>query len=100
MFEIRYKVYFDNVWFDSFYGTDYYDDKRVFFSSGARQFFTVYQISRSGDFTLTIVKESTDSRKIIQTAEEFKQWVSQHYPSFAGSLDSLDWAEHPDSRLQ
>jgi hypothetical protein len=34
MFEIKYNLYLDNVWFDSLYGTDYYYDKSVFFLLG------------------------------------------------------------------
>ncbi|NML21555.1 hypothetical protein HHL16_11760 [Pseudoflavitalea sp. G-6-1-2] len=100
MLNPQYKLYINSVWLESLFPTDYYNNKRVFFSTGARRFFTVYQVLRTGDFTLTIVDEVTHERTVITAAADFKAWVQQHYPAFIGCLDTVDWGDPVDSMLQ
>lgn len=100
MFAYKFKIYINNIWFDSIYGVDYYYDRRVFFASGAKQFFTIYQILKTGDFKFTIVEEISGERVEIKNAEEFKQWIERHYGSFLKCLDNVDWNSHPESNLK
>ena len=100
MLSTQYKLYFNNVWFETLETTDYYYDKRVFFATGARKFFTVYQILRTGDFTLTIVDEVTQGREIIPDAPAFREWVNIHYQPFVKCLDTVDWPDHAGSVLK
>lgn len=79
MVEIKYKVFLGDIWFESLYGADYYNDKPIFFAHGARQFFTIYQISRNGDF---------------------KKWVGENYNSFKDCLDNFYWDKNPASKLK
>lgn len=100
MLHSQYKLYLNNVWFETLETKDYYYDKRVFFATGARRFFTIYQILRTGDFTLTIVNEDNHEREIIKDAPGFKAWVNQHYQAFMTCLDTVDWPDHADSILK
>ena len=98
MFDCKYKIYFDNVRFDSLYGTDYYNDKPNFFAHGAKQFFTIYQILRSGDFYLTIVEENSGARFEFDNTSDFRIWVEQNYYPFKDYLDKIYWDKHPGSK--
>ena len=100
MLNPQYKLYINDVWLESLFPAEYYNNKRVFFSTGARRFFTIYQVLRTGDFTLTIVDDATHARTIVPTAAEFKTWVAQEYPNFLTCLDSVDWGDPVDSKLQ
>ncbi|MGI8786258.1 MAG: hypothetical protein ACR2HG_00670 [Pyrinomonadaceae bacterium] len=99
MFSYKYKVFLNDIWFDSLYGVDYYYDKPNFFAHGAKQFFVIYQISRSGDFDLTIIGESSGERFEFNDAEEFKFWVKRNYEAFEKHLDKLYWDRNPASKL-
>jgi hypothetical protein len=99
MFERRYNIFFDDIWFDSLYGADYYLDKPNFFAHGAKQFFTIYQIFRNGDFSLTIVEVSSGAKLKINDLSEFETWVVQNYDYFKNHLNEIYWDNHPDSRL-
>lgn len=100
MLNPQYKLYINDVWLESLFPADYYNNKRVFFSTGARRFFTVYQVLRTGDFTLTIVDDATLERNVIEGADGFKEWVGLNYPNFLSCLDSVDWGDPVDSKLQ
>ncbi len=100
MSDCKYKVYLDNIWFDSLYGADYYQDKSNFFAHGARQFFTIYQILRNGDFHLTVVEEISEARFEFDNADDFKNWVGQNYNYFKKHLDAIYWSRHPESKLE
>ena len=62
MFDCKYKVYINGLWFDALYGADYYDDKRMFYASGAKQFFTIYQILKTGDYVFTLIAEDSGQK--------------------------------------
>ena len=96
----RYKVFLDDIWFDSLYGTDYYYDKPNFFAHGAKQFFTIYQISRNGGFNFTIVEEVANDIFEFNKSADFKIWVIENYNSFERYLDDIYWDKHPDSKLK
>lgn len=100
MFNPQYKLYINNVWFESLFPTSYYYDKRIFFTTGARRFFTIYQVLRTGDFVLTVVNEETGERQVIQSAAGFREWVQQHYDGFLKCLDSVDWGDNADAILK
>ena len=100
MLNPQYKLYINDVWLESLWPAEYYNNKRVYFSTGARRFFTVYQVLRTGDFTLTIVDEVSQERLVFKAAEGFKEWVKQQYPNFLNCLDSVEWGDPVDSRLQ
>jgi hypothetical protein len=100
MLNPQYKLYINDVWLESLWPAEYYNNKRVYFSTGARRFFTVYQVLRTGDFTLTIVDEVSLERLVFKAAEGFKEWVKQQYPNFLNCLDSVEWGDPVDSRLQ
>lgn len=100
MFNPQFKLYINNVWFESLFPTNYYYDKKVFFSTGARRFFTIYQVLRTGDFTLTVVDEVSGARQLVHTAQEFKQWVEKHYDGFLRCLDTVDWGDNQDAVLK
>lgn len=100
MLNPQYKLYINDVWLESLWPEDYYNNKKVYFSTGARRFFTVYQVLRTGDFTLTIVDDVTHERTIIKTAEGFREWVMPRYPNFVPCLDTVEWGDPVDSKLQ
>lgn len=100
MFDCKYKVHLNNIWFDSLYGADYYNDKSNFFAHGAKQFFTIYQLSRNGDLNFTIVEENSGDEVEFNNPDDFKNWVSKNYKSFADHLDKIYWSRHPDSKLK
>lgn len=99
MFKYRYKIYINDRWFDSFFGTDYYDDKRIFYASGAKQFFTIYQILKTGDYNFTIVDENSGERIEITKSEEFRAWTERNYKNYLKCLDDPEWISHPESKL-
>lgn len=99
MFAYQFKVYINDRWFDSLFGTDYYDDKRIFFASGAKQFFTIYQILKTGDYIFTFVDENSKARTEIKNVEDFENWVEDNYNGYLNYLDNLEWANHPESDL-
>lgn len=100
MLNPQYKLYINDVWLESLFPAEYYNNKRVFFSTGARRFFTVYQVLRTGDFKLTIVDDATLERLVVNSAEGFKEWVGQEYPNFLNCLDTTEWGDPVDSKLQ
>lgn len=100
MFTYKFKIYINNIWFDSLYGVDYYYDKRIFFTSGAKQFFTIYQILKTGDFKFTIIEETSGERIEIETTKDFEYWVERHFGSFLKCLDNVDWNNHPEDILK
>ena len=100
MSDRQYKVYLSEIYFDSLYGTDYYYDKSNFFAYGAKQFFTIYQISRCGDFNFAIVEESSGNKFEFIDSAEFRRWVKQNYEHFEKHLDNFSWSEHPESKLR
>ncbi len=100
MLNPQYKLYINDVWLESLFPAEYYNNKRVFFSTGARRFFTVYQVLRTGDFSLTIVDDATLERLLVSSAESFKEWVGKHYPNFLNCLDTTEWGDPVESKLQ
>ena len=100
MFGCKYKIYLDNIYFDSLYGTDYYYDKSNFFAHGAKQFFTIYQLLRIGNFNFTIVEETSGDELKFNDSAEFKGWIKLNYDAFEKYLDNLYWDKHPDSKLK
>ncbi len=92
MLNPQYKLYINDVWFESLFPADYYN-KRVYFATGARRFFTVYQVMRTGDFSLSIVDDATGHRLELPTAAAFKEWVEKNYSNFSHCLDGLEWAK-------
>jgi hypothetical protein len=76
----------NDKYFDAVYPVDYYNDKKVFFDSGAKQFFVMYQILRNREFVLTIEDKSSGSKLAVNDENEFKQWVLENYPMYTQNL--------------
>jgi hypothetical protein len=90
MFEAAFIFHLNDKYFGAVYPVDYYNDKKVFFDSGSRQFFAMYQILRNRQSVLTIEDNSTGSRLTMNNENEFKQWVSEHYPMYINYLENYN----------
>jgi hypothetical protein len=77
----------NNKHFDSVFSSDYYSDKKVFFETGRKLFFSVFHILKNGNFELRIESNSPRQHIIIHDENEFKQWVEQNYPLYAEHLE-------------
>lgn len=82
MTEPQYIFHLNDKYFDAVYPVDYYNDKKVFFDSGAKQFFVMYQLLRNKEFVLTIEDKSTGSKVTVNNENEFKQWALENYPMY------------------
>jgi len=60
----------------------------VFFDSGAKQFFTIYQLACSGKHELTIEETETNNRLVINAEIQLKDWVAENYPMYLGYLEN------------
>lgn len=87
MLEPKYIFYLNDTYFDTIYGLDYYNDKKVFFTSGAKQFFVMYQVLRNKGFVLTIEEKSSGNKTKISDENEFKDWVKENYAMYVNSLE-------------
>ncbi len=85
----KFIFHFNNKYFDAVYPVDYYNDKKVFFDSGAKQFFIMYQILRNSEFVLTIEDKSNSNKLTINDENEFKQWVLENYPMYNECLETF-----------
>ena len=90
MFAPAYKVYLNNKYFDSIYTVDYYNDKKVFFDTGARLFFTLYQIISRRKFEMVIEGNGNTGRTVINDEAQFQEWVKMNYPMYVNYLENYN----------
>ncbi len=84
----KYHIQLNGKYFEAIYPVDHYNDKKVFFDSGAKQFFTIYQLACSRLFSLTI-KDLDSAREIVLNDEkEFRLWVEMNYPMYLSYLEN------------
>lgn len=90
MFAPAYKIYLNNKYFDSIYTVDYYNDKKVFFDTGARMFFVLYQVISSRKFEMVIEGNGNTGRTVINDEVQFKDWVKINYPMYVNYLENYN----------
>lgn len=90
MFTESYKILLNGKYFDAIYPVDFYNDKKVFFDTGARLFFTIYQIISHRKYDLTIEDNENNNRTIINNELQFKDWVAENYPIFLNYLENYN----------
>ena len=90
MREPKHNIHLNNKYFDAIYPVDFYNDKKVFYDSGARQFFTIYHIISHRKHILEIEETSTGNKIQIKDEREFKQWVNDNYPMYLNYLENFN----------
>lgn len=91
MFAPAYKIYINNKYFDSMYTVDYYNDKKVFFQTGARLFFVLYQIISCRKFEVEIEGTGNNNGKTVINDElKFSEWVKINYPMYINYLENYN----------
>ncbi len=90
MLNPKYNIYLNDKYFDAIYPVDYYNDKKVFFDSGAKQFFVIYQIIRHREQKLTIEEIASGIKIEIKDEIKFKKWVNDNYPMYINYLENFN----------
>lgn len=80
MLEPKYKIHLNNKHFDIIYPVEFYNDKKLFYDTGAKLFFTIYQILCHRKHKLVIEETKTGSKTEIKDELGFKEWVNDNYP--------------------
>ena len=88
MLKPKYHIHLNGKYFETIYPVDHYNDKKVFFDSGAKQFFTIYQLACSGKHELAIEKTETNSKLVINDEIQFMDWVAKNYPMYLSYLEN------------
>lgn len=83
----KYHILLNGKYFEAIYPEDHYNDKKVFFDSGAKQFFTIYQLACRRKFTLTIKELESDSEIEVNDENEFRLWVEINYLMYLSYLE-------------
>ena len=86
----KYNILLNGKYFDAIYPVDYYNDKRLFHDSGARQFFVIYQLALGRKHELTIEETGINSKIVIDNEIHFKDWVSENYPMYLNYLENYN----------
>lgn len=86
----KFKILLNNKYFDALYTVDYYNDKRLFHDSGARQFFVIYQIALGRKHVLRIEETEINSKIVINNELQFKEWVAENYPMYLNYLENYN----------
>jgi len=84
----KYHIHLNGKYFEAIYPVDHYNDKKVFFDSGARQFFTIYQLACRKNFTMTIKDLDSSSEIKLNDENEFRLWVEMNYPMYLSCLEN------------
>lgn len=90
MLEPKFEINLNSRYFDSIYPVDFYNDKKVFYDSGARQFFIIYQIISHRKHILEIEETSTGNRIHIKDELKFKDWVKENYPMYLNFMENFN----------
>lgn len=84
----KYHILLNGKYFEAIYPVDHYNDKKVFFDSGAKQFFTIYQLVCSGKFKLTVKDMESDNVIELMDENDFSLWVKEKYPMYLDYLEN------------
>jgi len=84
----KYHILLNGKYFEAIYPIDHYNDKKVFFDSGAKQFFTIYQLACRGKHELAIEETETNNKLVINDEMQLKDWVAENYPMYLGYLEN------------
>ena len=84
----KYHILLKGKYFEAIYPVDHYNDKKVFFDSGAKQFFTIYQLACRRLFSLTIKDLDSGSEIELNDENEFRLWVEMNYPMYLSYLEN------------
>lgn len=90
MLEPKYKIHINGKYFDSIYPVEFYNDKKLFYDTGAKLFFTIYQIVYHRKHALVVEDAETGNKIEIIDEFEFKQWVNENYPMYLNHLDNFN----------
>ena len=88
MLKPKYHIHLNGKYFETIYPVDHYNDKKVFFDSGAKQFFTIYQLVCRRLFSLTIKDLDSASEIEMKDENDFRLWVEMNYPMYLGYLEN------------
>jgi len=86
----KYNILLNGKYFDAIYPVDYYNDKRIFHDSGARQFFVIFQLVLGGKHVLTIEETETNNKVVINDEIQLKDWVEENYPMYLNYLENYN----------
>jgi len=86
----KYNILFNGKYFDAIYPVDYYNDKKLFHDSGARQFFVIYQLVLGRKHVLTIEETETNYKVVINDEIQLKDWVAENYPMYLNYLENYN----------
>ena len=86
----KYNILLNGKYFDAIYPVDYYNDKKMFHDSGARQFFVIYQLACSRKHELTIEETGINIKIVINSEIQLKDWVSENYPMYLNYLENYN----------
>lgn len=84
----KYHIHLNGKYYEAIYPVDHYNDKKVFFDSGAKQFFTIYQIANGRKFALTIKELHSGSEVKMEDENDFRMWVEMNYPMYLSFLEN------------
>ncbi len=90
MFSPKYKIYLNGKYFDSIYTVDYYNDKKVFFETGAKQFFVLFQLFSIRKFEIKIEETEKNTDIVLNNELQFKEWGSFNYPMYLNYLENYN----------
>ncbi len=85
----KYHIHLNGKYFEAIYPVDHYNDKKVFFDSGAKQFFTIYQLLCRRLFSLSIKDLDSGSEIEFKDENDLKQWVEKNYPMYLEHLEDF-----------
>jgi len=86
----KYNILLNGKYFDAIYPVDYYNDKKIFHDSGARQFFVIYQLAASRKHVIEIEDMKSGSKTVIPDEKFFRKWVKDYYPMYLNYLDNYN----------
>ncbi len=86
----KYHILLNGKYFEAIYPTDHYNDKKVFFDSGAKQFFTIYQLACRKKFTLSIKDLESGSEIELKDENDFRLWIEKNYPMYLKHLENYN----------
>ena len=88
MLKPKYHIHLNGKYFEAIYPVDHYNDKKVFFDSGAKQFFTIYQLLCRRLFSMTIKDLDSASEIEMKDENDFSLWVEMNYPMYLSFLEN------------
>ena len=86
----KYNILLNGKYFDALYPVDYYNDKKIFHDSGARQFFLIFQLAESRKHEIEIEEIASGSKIAVPDEIYFRKWIEDHYPMYLNYLDNYN----------